>query len=108
MEEKKCKILFVCLEIICLVILLPLFYWGSVKLLFVPLSDLTYYPNQKISILTAFIIVLSFDAIWLILMKLCFKGKAHIKLIITLFVLAFSAVILTCFVLAEALKGAFE
>jgi len=107
MEEKIRKTLSICLEILCLSVLLPLFYWGSFKLLFVPLSDLTYYPNQKISLLTAFIIVLGFDAIWLILMKLCYKGKTHIKLIITFFVLAFSAVILTCFVIAEALKGAF-
>ncbi len=108
MEEKYHKILSICLEILCLAILLPLFYWGSVKLLFVPIAECAYYPNEEaISLLMAFVIVLSFDAIWLLLMKFCFRRKTHIKVIVTLYVMAFSAVILTCFVIANALGGAF-
>jgi len=107
MQEKRRKILLICLEVISLAIILPLFYWGTVRLLFVPLTDWAYYPNRKVSTLAAFIIVLIFDIVWLLLMKLRFRDKTHIKVIITLFVLAFSAAILTCFVIADALDNAF-
>jgi hypothetical protein len=108
MKEKNRKVMAIRLEVISLIVLLPLFYWGTVKLLFVPLIDWAYYPNRKISTLAVFIIVLSFDIVWLLLMKLCFRDKKHVKIITTLFVLAFSAAILTCFVVAEALEGAFS
>ena len=107
MQEKKQRVLTFFLEVISLAVLLPIFYFGTFKFLLVQLSDLTYCPNPKISVSTVFIIVLCFDAIWLLLMKLCFRNKLNIKLIITLFVLAFSAVILTGFVITAVLDEAF-
>jgi uncharacterized RDD family membrane protein YckC len=97
MEEKRRKILFICLEVVCLAILLPLFYWVSVKLLFVPLAKCSDYTNPITALLVAFIAVVSFDFVWFLLMMLCYRNKTHIKIILTLFVLAFSAAILTCF-----------
>lgn len=108
MQEKNQKILLICLEVISLIIILPIFYWGAFRLLFVPLVDVIYYPNRKISTLAAFFTVLGFDLVWIFLMKLCPKDKIHVKVILTLLVLAFSAVILTCFVVADALEGAFS
>jgi hypothetical protein len=108
MQEKSQKILLICLEVISLAIILPIFYWGTFKLLFVPLVDVIYYPNRKVSTLVAFFLVLSFDLVWIFLMKLCPKDKMHVKVILTLLVLAFSAAILTCFVVADALEGAFS
>jgi len=108
MQEKKRKFPLSTCEVVLLVILLPIFCWGTFWLLFLPLMGLNYYPNRKISTLAAFFLVLGFNAIWLLLMKLCCRGKTNIKLIITLFVLAFSATILTCFVVADVLlEGTF-
>lgn len=108
MQEKRQKILLICLEVISLAILLPIFYWGTFKLLFVPLVDVVYYPDRKISTLIAFLVVLGFDVVWVILMKLCPRDKIHVKVVLTLLVLTFSAVILTCFVWADALDAAFS
>ncbi|MFA7486058.1 MAG: hypothetical protein WCZ89_08545, partial [Phycisphaerae bacterium] len=86
-----------CLKIVCLIILLPLFYWGSVKILFVPLAKLSDYTNPTTALLIAFIVVVSFDFIWFLLMMIYYRNKTHIKVILTLFILALSAAILTCF-----------
>jgi hypothetical protein len=103
MDDKNRKILSICLEVVGLAIVLPLFYWGSIKLLFVPLIDWAYYPNRKISPLMAFIIVLSFDCFWLVIMKLSLRKKIHLKIILTLVIFTLSAATLTCFVIANAL-----
>jgi hypothetical protein len=107
MQEKGKKILLIRLEIFSLAVLLLIFYVGMVKLLYVPLLDWAYYPTRNIHTFKALIIVLSFDFVWLLLMKICFKDKMHIKIILTLLVLTFSAAILTCFVLAHATEHAF-
>jgi hypothetical protein len=99
--------LLICLEVISLIILLPIFYCGTVKSLFTPLVDVIYYPQRKISTLMAFLVVLGFDAAWIILMRLCPKNEIHVKVVLTLLVLTFSAVILTCFILADFLNGIF-
>lgn len=108
MQKKNQKILLICLEVVSLAIILPIFYWGTFKLLFVPLVDVIYYPSRKISTLAAFFIVLGFDLGWIFLMYLCPKDKMHVKIILILLVFAFSAAILTCFVVADALEGAFS
>lgn len=107
MQEKNQKLLLICLEVVSLATLIPVFYWGTFKLLFVPLVDVVYYPDRKISTLMAFLIVLGFDVAWIALMRLCPRDKFHVKVVLTLLVLTLSAVILTCFVWADALEGAF-
>jgi hypothetical protein len=107
MQEKGKQILLICLKFFSLAALLLIFYAGMVKLLYVPLLDWAYYPTHKIHTLKALIIVLSFDFVWLLLMKMCPKDKMHIKTVLTLLILVFSAAILTCFVLAHATEHAF-
>ncbi len=109
MEEKKRKILFVCLEVICLVLLLPTFYWGTLKLVLVPIEN-TYYTSRANPILPIWgvvVLILAMDAIWIILMKLCPKDKIDTKVVLTLLVLTASAAILSGFVVVEALSKAF-
>jgi len=108
MQENKQKILLICLEVISLAVLLPIFFCGTFKLLFIPLVDVIYYPHRKVSTLMAFLIVLGFDFVWIVLMRLCPRDKFHVKVVLTLLVLTLSAVILTCFVWADALEGAFS
>lgn len=108
MEEKKRQSLLIALEAISLGILLPIFYWGTVKLLFVPLVDSTYYPHHKVSTLVAFLVVLGFDTLWIVLMRLCPRNTIHVKVVLTVLVLTVSAAILSCFVIADALDKAFS
>jgi len=107
MQEKKREILLLLLEVVSLLILIPIIYWSTVKLLFVPLVDTFYYPQPKISTLVVFAVVLGFDVVWLLLMKLCPRDKFHVKVVLTLLVLTFSTAILSCFVIANALDKAF-
>lgn len=109
MEEKKRKILFVCLEVVCLSLLLPTFYWGTLKLVLAPI-EYAYYSSRAepfIPIWGVVVLVLAIDAIWIVLMKLCPKDKIHIKVVLTLLVLTVSAAILSGFVVIEALSKAF-
>jgi len=109
MEEKKRKILFVCLEVVCLAILLPLFYWGTLKLVLAPI-EYTYYSSRAepfLPIWGVVVLILAIDVIWIALMKLCPKDKIHIKVVLTLLVLTVSAAVLSGFVVIEALSKAF-
>ncbi len=111
MQEKKRKILLICLEVVSLAIILPIFYWGTVKLLLGPIED-TFYPHMPyqqrfVSTWIASFAILAFDTIWIVLMKLCLRDKIHVKVVLTLLVLTFSASVLSCFIIVDALTGAF-
>lgn len=108
MEEKIRKILFVCLEIVCLVLLLPVFYWGTLKLALAPIEN-AYYTSRVpiIPIWGIVVLILALDVLWIILMRLCPKDKIGIKIVLTLLVLTVSAAILSSFVVIEALSKAF-
>jgi len=109
MQRKKQKILLMCLEIISLAIILPIFYWGTLKLVLAPIED-TYYTSRADPILPIWgvvVFILAIDAIWIVLMKLCTKDKIHIKVVLTLLVLTLSAAVLSGFVVIEALSKAF-
>ena len=113
MQEKKKEILLIALEVISLAVLLPILYCGTVKLLLGPIED-TFYPHdlyehRSVSTWMVFVFVLAFNAIWIILMKLCprDKIKIHVKVVLTLLVLTFSAAILSCFIIVDALTKAF-
>jgi hypothetical protein len=111
MKEKGQKLLLICLEVISLAILLPIFYWGTVKLLLGPVEKAFYphdlYEHRIITTWMVFVFILVFNVIWFMLMKLCPRDKIHVKAVLTLLILAFSAAILTCFIIVDALTGAF-
>jgi len=109
MQEKNQKILLISLEVISLAIILPIFYWGTLKLVLAPIED-AYYTSRADPILPIWgvvVLILSIDAIWIVLMKLCPKDKIHIKLVLTLLVLTLSAAVLSGFFVIEALSKAF-
>lgn len=108
MQEKSQKILLICLEVISLAILLPLFYWSIVKLLLHPIGYMFYphdlYEYRIVSTWMVWVVILFFDAIWIILMKKYLRGKVHIKVVLTLLILTFSAAVISCFVILDALS----
>ncbi len=109
MQEKTKKILLISLEAISLAIILPIFYWGTLKLVLAPIED-RYYTSRADPILPIWgviVLILIIDAIWIVLMKLCPKNKIHIKVALTLLVLTLSAAVLSGFVVIEALSKAF-
>lgn len=111
MGNNKRKRLLISIEVICLAILLPLLYLGTVKLLLDPIER-TFYPHDLYEHLSipwwaVFVAILTFDAIWIVLMKLCPYGKVHVKVVLTLLVLIISIAILSCFIIINALTKAF-
>lgn len=112
MQEKKQKILLICLEVISLAIILPTFYWGAIKYLLKPIGktfyppDL-YYEHRIVSAWMVFVFIFVFNVIWFMLMKLCPRDKIHVKVVLTLLFLTFSAAVLSCFIVLDALEGAF-
>jgi multisubunit Na+/H+ antiporter MnhG subunit len=109
MQEKHQNILLISLEVISLAVLLPIFYWGTLKLVLAPIED-TYYTSHADPILPIWgvvMLILAIDAMWIVFMKLCPKDKIHIKVVLTLLFLTVSAAILSGFVVIEALSKAF-
>ncbi len=111
MQENKRKILLICLEVISLAVILPIFYWGTLKLALAPIEKTFYshdlYDQPIFPIWGAVVLILAIDAIWILLMKLCPKDKIHTKVVVTLLVLTLSAAVLSGFVVVEALSKAF-
>lgn len=107
-EEKKRRMLLICLEVVSLAVIIPMFYWGSFRLLWEPIADTFYDPHGDLAFIVAFLVVVAFDGVWLRLMVLCPKKDIHGKIILTLLVLSLSAAILSCFFVARALRGAFS
>jgi len=105
MQEKTRKILLICLEVISLAVLLPKFFWGTVKSLLGPIEDSEL--NNTLPIWIVCVFILFFNTIWITLMKLCPRDKIHVKVILTLLVLTFSVALLSCFIIVDALTGAF-
>lgn len=109
MQEKPQNILLISLEVISLAVLLPIFYWGTLKLVLAPIED-AYYTSRADPILPIWgvvVLVLAIDAVWIALMRLCPKDKIHIKIVLTLLLLTVSAAVLSGFVVMEALSKAF-
>jgi len=111
MQEKKRKTLLICLEVVSLAIILPVFYCGTVKLLLGPVEKAFYphdlYEHRIITIWMILIFILVFNVIWFVLMKLCPQDKIHIKVVLTILVLTFLVALLSCFIIVDALTGAF-
>ena len=108
MSPKMRKIILNTSKVFSLTVAVILAYLGGIKLLFVPLVDWLYYPERKISTPTIFAIVLGFDLAWLLLMCINLKKHLKLKLVLTIIVFVLSAIILSCFLLADALQSAFS
>jgi len=112
MQEKKRNILLICLEVISMAIFLPVFYWGAVRFMLKPIGKTFYTPDlyhehRIVSAWMVFVFILVSNAIWFILLALCPREKIHTKVVLTLLVLTFLASVLSCFVVLDALEGAF-
>jgi hypothetical protein len=110
MKQKNPKILLICMEVISLGIIIPIIYCGTLKLLMVPIADAFYsrYPHPYEHRWIIFPAVLLLDVLWIILMRLCPRDKIHVKVVLTLLILALSASVLSCFVICHALGAAFS
>lgn len=83
------------------VLLTPLIFLVASKSL---LWHIEFYIYERISIPRVFAIVLVFDVIWVILMMLWPLKKIHVKIVLTLFVLALSAAVLIDLLVIDALN----
>jgi hypothetical protein len=102
--KEKRKLVLIPLEVIFLLLAIPIIYWGGVKLLIGPIADILY---GRLPSAVFVLIVLFFDLLWLAVIILWPAGKVHARILLTVLVLTFSAVVVTCFVVAEALDKAF-
>lgn len=108
MDEKKRKILLICLEATSLAIILPIFYWGTLKLVLGPIEN-AYYTSRVpiIPIWAVVVLIVAINIIWVMLMRMCPEDSINIKVVLTLLILTVSAAILSGFVVIEALSKAF-
>ena len=86
------KRLLISLEVVSLAIAITVIYVGSLILLIDPITligDWIFTPS-------ALFIVLGFDVVWIITMILWPLKNTHVKVLLTILVLAFSASLLTC------------
>ena len=104
MLERKGRPLLICIEVVCMATLTPIIYVGGYVLLSGPIDLLL---SKGISTWSAFFVVLGFDVLWIVLMKLWPLKNIHVKIALTLFVFTVSASILTCFVVVPVLRDAF-
>jgi len=104
MQEKKRKILLISLEVISLAIILPIFYWYTLKLVIDPIE---IHVFEVIPTMLFFLIVIGFDILWIVLMRACPRINIHIKVVLTVLILTLSASFLTCLIVLQALSDAF-
>ena len=102
MQEKKRKFPFTPLETILLAILTPIIYLGTTMLLFKPMNSV-YMPDWFFSWL-GFFIVLGFDVVWVVIMRLWPLKNIKVKIVLTVLVITLSASVLTCWVALNALS----
>lgn len=101
MQEKKRKFPLSIYEVVLLVILIPILFYYTGKLLWEPINF--HAPNWFFGIL-GLLAVLGFDCFWITAMKLWPLKNLRIKIYATLFILTISAVILTCWFMYYMLK----
>jgi hypothetical protein len=111
MDEKKQKTLLICLEVISMLLIIPSLFWGTIRLLLGPIENSFYphdlYEHRVIYTWMVFVFIIVLDFLWIILIKLCPKDKAHVKIILTFLIFTLSIAILTCFIIIDILSGAF-
>lgn len=108
MQERK-KVLSVISEVFALVILTVGVYVGMMMLFLSPPewivgNALYFLTGEGFSSKTPLIIVLTFDAIWIAMMKFWPLKNIHFKIVLTLLVFAFSASFVTSYTVAYMLR----
>ncbi len=95
MQEKKRKFPLTPLETILLAILTPIIYVGGFMSLVVwqKRSYPDFFENNPYGL--SYFIVLGFDAVWIVLMKLWPYRNIKVKVVLTLLVFILSALVLT-------------
>ena len=109
MNEREKKILSVTLEAIVLTMLTGGLYAGMMMLFLRPPECIVGYTlyfltGNGFSSEIPLIVIFAFDAVWLTTIKFWPLKNIHIKIVLTLFVLAFSAAFVTCYIIACALR----
>ena len=97
MQKKKRSFPFSPLEAILLAILVLIIYVGSFKMLFRPIN------KSMLSTQSACLMVIGFDVIWCIAMKMWPLKNIRIKIVLSILVFTLSASVVSCFMFLESL-----
>ena len=97
MQKQTRKFPFSPLEIILLVILVLIIYVGSFRMLLWPIDE------SMLSTQLACLMVIGFDVIWCIAMKIWPLKNIRIKIVLSILVFTLSASVLSCFMFFELL-----
>ena len=89
-------------KVVSIVVLIPIVYAIGVIFLYEPIN---YFMDDWFFTWQGVLTVLGFDVIWIIIMVLCPLRSIKVKVVLTLFVLALSASVLTCWALLESLSS---
>jgi hypothetical protein len=97
-------VLSIILEVISLTILTIVAYWCVVRLMIGrPIRLLGIYINGDWVFSGKFLIaVLTFDIIWLATIKFWPLKSVHIKIVLSLLIFAFSAAVVTCYMMPSS------
>ncbi len=101
-EEKKKKFPLTIFEVALLIIVIPILFYYTGKLLWEPMNK--HAPNWFFNF-WGLLLVLGFNFAWIIMMKLWSFKNLRIKIYASLFIFTVSAVILTCWVLLNLFSG---
>jgi len=101
MEDIKKKFPLSIFELVLLLIVLPIIFYCSGKLLWEPINS--HAPSWFFSFV-GLLVILGVDGLWVMAMKLWPLKNLRIKIYATLFILTISAVFLTCWILMNMLS----
>jgi hypothetical protein len=103
MQENTRKFPLSIPEVILTMIFIPIIFYGAMRILIKPMNS-PHMPNWFFGPI-GLLIVIGFDVLWLIAMRLwVFKG-IKVKIFLTLLVLTLSSSIITCWILLNSLSG---
>jgi hypothetical protein len=102
MEETKKKFPLSIFEIVSAIILLPIVFYFSIKLLCEPINE--HSPNWFFGF-WGVLLILGFDCLWFVIMKLCPSRMLRIKIYTSMIVIVISLSILTCRAVLNMLSG---
>jgi len=101
MEAKK-KFPLSVLEVVLLIIVTPIVFYFLIKLLSEPINKDA--PNWFFSF-WGVLLILGFDCLWLMIMKLCPLKMLRIKIYTSIIVFVISLAFLTCWAVLNMLSG---
>jgi hypothetical protein len=101
-EEKKKKFPLNAIEVVLLVVAFPVVFYFLLKILCEPMNKHAPYWFSKF---WGILLILGFDFIWLLVMKLWPLKILRVKIYITLIVFVISSAILACWTILNLLSG---